>query len=292
MATAATDGTEEITKGMKKLKISEEITVCTWNINGPARAELRKEVTRDTFNQQQYQDGTRLGQSDIICVQEMIVKPGHERGTDQEYLPFASDYGVEQSQEQTGNIYNAVYFSKEKFSKVDDERLKRTGEIYRSIRRECRMAICVLQIKSLPEQHNIIVVASVHNYSGRGWSGRGSEENYASLLFDFLSQLPPNITIIIAGDFNFDILACRDPPLTQYFHIPRYELRPLRKGLPTPMIDFIVVTKSKADAKLQISVSEMQAHDLQVDGEVDVEIQRKITNHSPVSAVIELKLKK
>jgi endonuclease/exonuclease/phosphatase family metal-dependent hydrolase len=153
------------------------------------------------------------------------------------------------------------------------------------------MAICVLKIKSLPEQHNTIVVASVHNYSGRGWSGRGSEENYASLLFDFLSKLPRNIPVIVAGDFNFDI---RCPALTQSYHVPSYDLRPLREGLRT--IDFIVVTKSEDDAELQVSVSKVQAHDfLLVDRKVrkirKIKDQRKITNHSPVSAVIELDLK-
>ena len=379
MATPAaeSDGIEEITKGVKDtLQFSKDdsetqITICTWNINGSAFAGPRKKVTTDTFNQQQYEDGTRIGQSDIICVQEMTTKPERspthpERFTTQEYLPFARDrkYGVVQSKEPDGNIYNAVYFNKEKFTQVDDEYLtptynlmdfkkrcydyierggdeakkKATKEeldyprwahsanekaIFKEVLRECkkartpegfdekilkfrapkeretkppsnllkrRMAMCVLKLKSLPE-HNIIAVASVHNYSGR--SGKKSPESYASLLFDFLSKLPRNCIIIIAGDFNFDILACGDRSLTQYFpsyHIPRYELRPLRKGLPT--IDFIMVTKSEADAELQVSVKEVQAHDLQVTKEVDKEIKKhcEITNHSPVSAVIELNL--
>ena len=161
-----------------------------------------------------------------------------------------------------------------------------------------RMAMCVLKIKSIPDQDKSVIrifAASVHNYSKN--PGR---ENYVSLLFDFLSKLPRNINfiIIIAGDFNFDILACRDRSLTQYFpsyHIPWYQLRPLREGLPTGRIDFIMVTKPKHDAQLQVSVTEVQAHDLQVDWNVNTEIggdHRKITNHSPVSAVIELKLKK
>jgi hypothetical protein len=358
---------------MEKYKFDSEAqnTVSTWNINGSARAWMRKRVTTDTFNLQQYQDGTTLGQSDIICVQEMTTKPGGLRGTDQQYLPFASDYGVVSRKEPTGNVYNAVYFNQEKFSQVDDECLtqaynlmdikkrcydyiqqggderkvkaidgqlsvparfdKVKRKIFEEVLNECeeaecedteddkvqafnrkiskfrapgetetkypsdlikrRAAICVLESESLPED-NIIVVASVHNYSRR--SGVGAPENYASLLFDFLSKLPSNITIIIAGDFNFDILACRDPSLTQYlpsYHIPRYELRPLRSRSRT--IDFIVVSKTKPKAELQVSVPEVQAHDLQVNGEVDDEIEgdhSKITNHSPVSAVIELKL--
>ena len=105
----------------------------------------------------------------------------------------------------------------------------------------------------------------MHNYSRS--SGKGSPENYTFLLFDFLSNLPYNFTVIVAGDFNFDIHACRDQSLIQYFHsyhIPRYKLRPLKKGLST--IDFIVVTefKSKADVTLQVSMSEVQTHDLHV----------------------------
>ena len=304
----------------------------------------------------------------------MTTNPG--RRTTQEYLPFAGNrliqkYGVVQSKEPAGNIYNAVYFNKEKFSQVDDDEyltpaydlmdfkkwcygyIQRGGDkaiekaikglqvsvpawidddkidIFQEVLDECedagtfqgfneliskyrapndskivtrypsdllkrRMAICVLKHKYLPKHSNIIVVASVHNYSGR--SGKGSPENYASLFFDFLSKFPRNVTVIVGGDFNFDICACRDQSLRQYFpsyHIPRYKLRPLRKSL--PIIDFIVVTKSEADAMLQVSVTEVQAHDLLVDGEVHDKIKgdhRKITNHSPVSAVIEIKLKK
>ena len=367
---AAVDDVEETSERLKEtLKFSEDdsetqITICTWNINGSANARLRKKVTTATFNHQ-YEDGTRLGQSDIICVQEMTTKPERstthpERFTTQEYLPFARDgkYCVVQSKEPDGNIYNAVYFNKEKFSRVNDDYLtpaydlmnikkrcydyiERGGDeakkkatkgeldypqnadewaIFEEVLRECRkapggfdemilkfrapretetkhpfdllkrrMAICVLKLKSLPE-HNIIVAASVHNYNSRS-SGEGSPENYASLLFDFLSKLPRNVIVIIAGDFNFNIHACEDQSLTQYFpsyHIPRYKLRPLRQGLPT--IDFIMVTESEADAEIQVSVIEVQAHDLQVTREVDKEIKKncEITNHSPVSAVIEL----
>ena len=114
-----------ISKGIKEIKFNEgdsdtQITVCTWNINGPTKASLRKKVTTDTFNQQQYEDGTRLGQSDIICVQEMTTKPGTL--TTQEYLPFELRYGVVPSKEPTGNIYNAVYFNKEKFSQALDDK--------------------------------------------------------------------------------------------------------------------------------------------------------------------------
>ena len=164
---------------------------------------------------------------------------------------------------------------------------------------KCRMAMCVLKINCLPDQDKSMIrifAASVHNYSER--SGKGSPENYASLLFDFLSKLPRNLIVIIAGDFNFDIFACRDRSLTQYFpryHSPSYDLAPLRKDFNLSTIDFIVVTKSEAAATLQVSVTEMQAHDLKVDREVKDKIggdHRKITNHSPVSAVVELKLKK
>jgi hypothetical protein len=153
-----------------------------------------------------------------------------------------------------------------------------------------RMAMCVLKIKSLPEMHNNIVVAvSVHNYSRR--SGVVAPVNYASLLFDFLSKLPRDFTVIIAGDFNFDI---RRLALPKSYHYPSYILRPLRWG--KGIIDFIVVSKTKPDAKLQVSVVEVQAHDLQIAFEVDYEIRNDhsknliITNHSPVSAVIKLEL--
>jgi hypothetical protein len=374
MATALTD-IDKISYGMEKMKFSKDdsetqITVCTWNINGSARAGLRKRVTIDTFNLQQYQDGTRLGQSDLICIQEMTTMPGTP--TTLEYFPFARDYGVVGSKELTGNIYNAVYFNQEKFSQVADWCLTRAytlmaikkrcydyiqqggndrkmaaikgqlnypwvqnpsaderlifdddkKRIFQEVLSECkeagtlqgfdtkmskfrapgeletkdpsfllnrRMTMCVLKIKSIREMHNnnIIVAASVHNYSRR--SGRGAPENYASLLFDFLSKLPRDFTVIIAGDFNFDIRCLALPQ--SYYHNPSYDLRPLRWRKGT--IDFIVVSKTKPDAELQVSVTEVQAHDLQVAWEVDYETKgdhSKITNHSPVSAVIKLKL--
>ena len=78
-----------------------------------------------------------------------------------------------------------------------------------------RMAICVLKIKSLPEQY--IIAISVHNYSAR--SGKPAPENYASLLFDFISKLQYTcfkFIVIIAGDFNLDIR--RNQSLVRYLH--------------------------------------------------------------------------
>ena len=166
-----------------------------------------------------------------------------------------------------------------------------------------RMAICVLKIKSLPEQH--VVAISVHNYSGR--SGGEAPENYASLLFDFLSKLHftgLTFIVIVTGDFNLDINTKHS--LTRYLHSYHigcnYTLRPLRRGL--NKIDFILATKPIMGARLEITVKEVQAHDLQVSDEVDDELKRStnlkgqplshsdITNHNPVSAVIELNLKK
>ena len=58
-------------------------------------------------------------------------------------------------------------------------------------------------------------------------------------------------------------------------------------------------TKPTRDAELVITVKEVQAHDLQVSKEVDDELKKSkgqplshsdMTNHNPVSAVIELKL--
>ena len=165
-----------------------------------------------------------------------------------------------------------------------------------------RMAICVLQINSLPGQQYIVAV-SVHNYSFcSGNCGTVSAPiSFASLLFDFLSKLHQTgfNYIIVAGDFNFNISTYQDPYLTQYlnsFHIPDYSLNPLRDGL--KKIDTIVVTiPGSDDAKFDINVKEMQAHDLQVSEQAMYKLRigeshKSITNHNPVSAVIEFKLKR
>ena len=352
-----------------------QIHTCTWNIDGKAKAALRKEVTTSTLNERYYQDGrTSLNQSDIICVQEMTVKATTDKAA--EYLPFARDYGVVQSKEPTGK-YNAVYYNKEKFNQVDirclkpayalmefksqccdyiergkDARIKKAirgeleewgdsddkkntcQEVLRECRKLCtiqefktkisskyrapgevetnckdpfdllnrRMAICVLNIKSLPEQH--IIAISVHNYSAR--SGKPAAENYVSLLFDFISKLwytSFKFIVIIAGDFNLDIR--HNESLVRYlcasYRICDYTLRSLRSDS-GKMIDFIVVAKPRHNLMLEFTVKEAQAHDLIISREVNEELIRLsrsrqlehmdsyITNHNPVSAVIELKL--
>lgn len=353
-----------------------QIHTCTWNIDGKAKAALRKEVTTSTLNKRYYQDGiTSLNQSDIVCVQEMTVNPTTYKAT--EYLPFARDYGVVQSKEPTGK-YNAVYYNKEKFDECDISSLEPAYEVMRFKRRCCdyieqgkdakiekairgeleewggsddgkkicrevlcecqeihdiqefktkmlskyqapkevvtkepfdllkhRMAICVLNIKSLPEQY--IIAISVHNYSVQ--SGKPAAENYASLLFDFISKLQYTrlkFIVIIAGDFNLDIRC--NQSLVRYLgethQICDYTMTPLRSTRNLKKIDFIVVVKPTYNAKLDNIVKEPQAHDLVVSEKVDEELRHSrdsrgrrlghsdITNHSPVSAVIELKLKK
>ena len=167
-----------------------------------------------------------------------------------------------------------------------------------------RLAICVLKIKSLPEQY--IVAISLHNYS-KGKSGLVKAPiSFASLFFDFLSKLQYirlNHIVIVAGDFNFDIRTYTEDPWPslgrQYlasYHIPDYDLTILRSGL--RKIDFIMVTKPRGDAKIEISMKEVQAHSLQVSREAEEKLKEKghrevnVTNHSPVSAFIDLKLKK
>ena len=128
MAAALYDPVEELTNCFSSqitldAESETQITVCTWNIMGKARAEPRKMVTTDTF-QYPYRiyrafptQSISLAQSDIICVQEMIFNPSGARGTARCYLPFAGHYGVVQSKEPTVN-YNAVFYNKEKFSEV------------------------------------------------------------------------------------------------------------------------------------------------------------------------------
>ena len=125
-----------------------------------------------------------------------------------------------------------------------------------------RMAACVLKVKSMPNYY--IVPVSICNYCD------GELEapiNFAGLLFDLVSKLQyvdllqeNRYTVIIAGDFNFDITTHPDPFLWQHTHsfvIPHYDVRPLREG--KHKIDFIFISK-----QLESKVKEAQAHNLQI----------------------------
>ena len=112
----------------------DDITTSSSNIMGPAPAKDRKKVTTETFNHRfTNKRGTKtsLGQADIICIQEMPVKP--DGNTAKEYLPFidshtavytresgrkrAKNEWVKKSTKRQGK-YNAVYFKKEKFKQI------------------------------------------------------------------------------------------------------------------------------------------------------------------------------
>ena len=151
-----------------------------------------------------------------------------------------------------------------------------------------------MEIKPLPGQH--IVTVSVHNYSKAS-----VREKYALLLFDFLSKLQYtdlNHIVVIAGDFNFDISVYEDQypflqPYLDSYQISKYKLTDLRRGLrrTSQRIDFVMVTKNHI--KFDITLKNEKAHDLQVPEEVEDQLggpegHSRITNHNPVSAVVEL----
>ena len=99
-----------------------------------------------------------------------------------------------------------------------------------------RMAICCLEHKDIHKYR--LVVISLHNYSKR--TGKGVPENFAYLLFDFLSKI--EAPVLIAGDFNFDIKKVSSlKKFVSEYSIEEYEINPLRKHLPknTQRIDFI-----------------------------------------------------
>ena len=369
MATATIDDKiEEVTKTLQTATVKDDsetqITVCSWNILGTGKVSDRKKVTTETFEYRFRDDGTSLGQSDIICVQELMFAPSGQKA--ESYLPFAAEYGVEESQEPAGsNKHNAaMFYNKDKLQEVSESHLDKAyrlmnfkKECYDHIKmggdmkindaikeklvawgdsdeekmmckevlRECkeagsprgfaeniqrymapnetetkhpkdllnrRMAVGVLKVKSIRDYY--IIAISVHNYSGR--SGTKAAANFACLLFDFLAKLQHislHHTIVVAGDFNLDIVACGE--LMKYlgsYNVPTYSLTSLRKTT----IDFIVVSKPPLNSKIDTHVKDIRAHDLQIPNEVEenigagIENQKKITNHSPLSATIEVKV--
>ena len=112
-----------------------EITVCTWNIMGTASAKDRKKVTTATLQHPFKSDGSPLGLSDIIFLQGMKFDPQREEER-KEYLPFACQYGVVQSQEPGSNTYNGVFYNKDKFSEASVECLQ-TAYTLMDYKREC-----------------------------------------------------------------------------------------------------------------------------------------------------------
>ena len=108
--------------------VEANITICCWNIMGNTTAEYnnaRKIVTKETFNYQftNKSEGTKtsLGQADIICLQEMPVKPDGDKAKN--YLPSIDSYTAVYNKESAGKI-NAVFFKKEKFKWT-----KKSGQI-------------------------------------------------------------------------------------------------------------------------------------------------------------------
>ncbi len=318
-----------------------DITACSWNIKGDARAKDRMEVTTKTFRHAF--DGSSLGQADIIALQEISVYP--ERSKAKEYLPFVDDYKCKWTKEPKGNIYNAIFFKKEKIKIADNgpvdqafhlldlkrktyQEISRGGDLKKQMaiegklvpcckgdnKKMCqevlkevrgkslrcfnseiakfkapdeddtkspkdllsrRMACCCLKIASLPEP---IVAISLHFDSKITLP---KKINHARLFFDFLEKL--DCPVLIAGDFNFDIeKECRNiPEFNEDNYIyQNYELRPLR----TKRIDFILL--KKGNGVINLNLNQTESHDLQVPPEMPRKLQRGITNHNPLSAIV------
>ena len=150
-----------------------------------------------------------------------------------------------------------------------------------------RTALCVLKDKFTG---HYIVALSVHNYHTSVCEKERC--NYAVLLLDFLSNIQhcdtdltrTGYTVVISGDFNFNILKHDDPCLQWYlkqYDIPPYELRPLRQH--DGKIDFILVSKPNQGSKFSTLVDgEVKAYDLVPE---DHQKQAKL-NHNPLSVSI------
>ena len=255
------------------------ISICSWNIMGSSAANMagyRKAVTTETFSSTPI-----LGQADIICLQELAFDPTGRVA--KRYLPFLDDYTCCSSCETEGqNKYNAIYYRTKKFA---IKRYTALGEMetkspYMLLKR--RMAICCLKHKQIP--HYKLVVVSLHNYSKKG------KEKFARLLFHFLDKI--EVPVLIAGDFNFDITkvpSLKDKFLHNYL-IKDYIIRPLRQHLPKntqPRIDFICL-KDDDTLGYTTELLDTVAHDLKVPRKINIE-EKKITNHSPLSATLSVK---
>lgn len=116
--------------------------LCSWNINGSAKAEYRKEVLSKTFEKV-------LLPCEIICLQEVPFNPSRDSSQRKmkEYIPqLADSFGVIHVRETAGGgIYNAVLFDERKFKDCSTETsfkdaiekayqlMEKKCEIYRSL---------------------------------------------------------------------------------------------------------------------------------------------------------------
>lgn len=167
-----------------------------------------------------------------------------------------------------------------------------------------RMAIVALQLRNplsmdgraaASSQEPILIVVSIHSHKNDDDSRR-----LLYLLFNFLEKIDSKYQVIIAGDFNLDIRKEKRTFLDPYY-ISSYDLRSLRKepdkrGVKLKCIDFIVVSKQSSDWEFVMPVI-TTAHDMEVSPEIYTELlgatpvqkRRTITNHSPLSATLQLK---
>ena len=134
MATKSDSEVTKLASEVDGLSVADEfeanITICSWNINGTAKPVDRENVTMETFKYQftnKSEGPTSLGQADIICVQEMTVKPDGRKA--KKYLPYIDNYTAVYNDEPSGSLYNANFFKKEKLKEGDSTHINQAFKL-------------------------------------------------------------------------------------------------------------------------------------------------------------------
>lgn len=161
-----------------------------------------------------------------------------------------------------------------------------------------RAAMVLLKLKS---REFYFLVISVHVPRKRT-KGAPAEEGqdpvalrYAYLFFDFLEKLelvdlPRNMCVLIAGDFNIDIKV--EPGLRKFldkYECPSYPLDELRPKKKPSMIDFILCRKFGAGVSLIPHLTEVRALPLCCPDALTIAERRKVTNHNPLCAKVQIR---
>lgn len=156
-----------------------------------------------------------------------------------------------------------------------------------------RAAMVLLKLKSR-EFYFLVISVHVPRKSAKGTQAEKLQDpvalRYAYLFFDFLEKLrlvdlPRNMRVLIAGDFNIDIT--KEPGLRKFlckYECPLYTLDKLRRDL--PMIDFILCRKFfRGDSHIP-RLTQVRA--LPLCGPDALTIDGDVTNHNPLCAKVQI----
>ena len=226
MAAKYQEDVGQITDGVAELSLP--LTVLSWNINGPGKADARRKMIGSVV---EHID------PDIMLLQE--TKKSITRLFDK-FPKYKCEKA--ENEEEAHVLYNKRTFEKVSPSKVNLNKILkemfpsntlRSGEVPE--RREVRKRMCVVHLRHKRTEREIIFV-SYHNIRKGG--GRGAVKKKASEVCQIIAKLHESSKCcIIAGvDFNCNGFDCAN------VIVPDYDATSRRQG--KTKVDFFILNKS------------------------------------------------